>query len=60
MKLSDSVLKRRVFNKGIYDLHRKDIMLGQTTPHLSKLKILSMLVQQLACMPVTSLSTQSL
>ena len=38
MKLSDSVLKRRVFNKGIYDLHRKDFMLGQTTPYLSKLK----------------------
>jgi|TARA_B100000287_G_scaffold244341_1_gene229776 FkbM family methyltransferase len=38
MKLSDSVLKKRVFKQNILDLHLKDFMIGQTTPYLNKFK----------------------
>ena len=38
MKLSDNVLKKRVFKQHILDLHLKDFMLGQTTPYLNKFK----------------------
>jgi len=38
MKLSDSVLKKRVFKQHILDLHLKDFMIGQTTPYLNKFK----------------------
>ena len=38
MKLSDSVLKKRVFKQHILDLHLKDFMLGQTTPYLNLYK----------------------
>ena len=38
MKLSDNVLKKRVFRQHILDLHLKDIMIGQTTPYLNKFK----------------------
>ena len=38
MKLSDSVLRKRVFKQHILDLHLKDFMLGQTTPYLNKFK----------------------
>jgi len=35
LKLSQSVLERRVFRQGILDLHIKDFMLGQTPPYIS-------------------------
>jgi FkbM family methyltransferase len=38
MKLSDNVLKKRVFKQHILDLHLKDFMIGQTTPYLNKFK----------------------
>ena len=38
MKLSDNVLKKRVFKQQILDLHLKDFMIGQTTPYLNKFK----------------------
>ena len=38
MKLSDNVLKKRVFRQHILDLHLKDFMIGQTTPYLNKFK----------------------
>ena len=38
MKLSDSVLKKRVFKQQILDLHLKDFMIDQTTPYLNKFK----------------------
>ena len=38
MKLSDSVLKKRVFRQHILDMHVKDFMIGQTTPYLNKFK----------------------
>ena len=37
-KLSDGVLKKRVFKQQIFDLHLKDFMIGQTTPYLNKFK----------------------
>ena len=39
MKLSDNVLKKRVFRQHILDMHVKDFMIGQTTPYLNSLKI---------------------
>ena len=38
MKLSDNVLKKRVFKQQILDLHLKDFMIGQTTPYLNRFK----------------------
>ena len=38
MKLSDSVLKKRVFRQHILDMHVTDFMIGQTTPYLNKFK----------------------
>ena len=37
-KLTDSVLKKRVFNQEILEKHVNDFMIGQTTPYLHKLK----------------------
>ena len=37
-KLSDGVLKKRVFKQQILDLHLKDFMIGQTTPYLNEFK----------------------
>ena len=36
MKLSDNVLKKRVFKQHILDLHLKDFMLGQINPDIVK------------------------
>ena len=38
LKLSEGVLKKRVFKQHILDLHIKDFMIGQTTPYLNKFK----------------------
>ena len=36
LNLSDGVLKRRVFNQGVYNSHSKDFMLGQTAKFINK------------------------
>jgi len=36
LNLSQSVLKRRVFNQGVYNSHSRDFMLGQTAPFIKK------------------------
>ena len=38
LKLSDNILKKRVFKQLILDMHVKDFMIGQTTPYLNKFK----------------------
>lgn len=36
LQLNQDVLKRRVFNQGVYDNHSKNFMLGQTLPYIKK------------------------
>ena len=38
MKLSDNVLKKRVFKQQILDLHLKDFMIGSNPPYLNRFK----------------------
>jgi FkbM family methyltransferase len=38
LELSQGVLNRRVFNEGVFNSHKRDFMLGQTPPYISKEK----------------------
>ena len=38
LKLSDKLLRKRVFRQDILDLHLRDFMIGQTTPYLNLYK----------------------